>query len=1046
MTLEDWLSEAILERAVAAGEEERVGVAVPQWRRRDPLPLRRSGGASRWRGSNLERAPEAEDLFDSTLVRLERRFALNEERTARVFESIALLLERATAEAESQEQHSGARLPADESPEAAEQQSTAYAPDPSSPSVGRPEAQSASAAGAHRSEIPATEGSALRSGAEDAQISTHDLQALRGEIEGIARSLADLAPRNAVVALEGALKDLSHRVALLRENGHGERLLAPLDRMASELRAALKAHDLRDATASLDREIRAVAAKIDGLTQRIVDPAAFDRIRIQTEEVRELLVAAAMRATPVEAFERKIGELADRIEKLGASSAPQIESAEMAASLADLRREIERNAPMGALASIEQRLELIAVRLDEETARAHDFVIDPRSLDDLAHGIEGIRQILETRSQAAESADSDAPVIKPLLAELIEKLDRLPQPEANERRLDIRAVETALEALNAKLEIGEPLNEKAIAKLADEIARRIEDSPARVGPDAIAQEIAQIHERFDALSASRADELDSLAREVMDKLRESGLVGDPARAKETRAEIALGLAEMRNEQANADRRTQARLATLQSLLEELAARLAKPDSAPPPGSAEPERQQGVGRRASEPILRSVEMLAVEDEQQATRPRPGAEPSPEEGELALATANGEDFLLEPGAGAPQAARDAQELAQAVGSKTSPAVTAHIAAARRAAQAALAESGAKAFSAASLNGAAASPAERVRTFYVHHRRSVLLAIALLAVAASAARLAVLHPPFSLRSQTNGASFKATSSDAPAANSPEAPSAMGPDAKSVDTTPTASIAPAADPSNQRHGEKASPDLIPALPPGVSQPLRDAIASGWPGAQYELAQRLFEGRGVPENRKAAAEWFERAASAGLGPAQFRIGMLYEKGIGVARDRAAAMRWYLKAAESGNARAAHNLAVMYAEPPNETPDYAEAARWFRKAGELGVRDSQFNLGVLYARGLGAPQDLAQSWLWFSLAAAQGDADAAKKRDEVASKMDSAALAAAAEALSKFKVMKPDPVANEVSAPPGGWDLKPGPPDQSLPPPAGAKAEKAISG
>ena len=129
----------------------------------------------------------------------------------------------------------------------------------------------------------------------------------------------------------------------------------------------------------------------------------------------------------------------------------------------------------------------------------------------------------------------------------------------------------------------------------------------------------------------------------------------------------------------------------------------------------------------------------------------------------------------------------------------------------------------------------------------------------------------------------------------------------------------------------------------------------------------------------------------------------MLEKGIGVAPDRAAAKRWYLKAAEAGNVRAAHNLAVMDAEPAGDEPDYAEAARWFRKAGEFGVRDSQYNLAILYARGLGVGQDLRQSWMWFSLAAQQGDADAAKKRDEVAAKMDPVSLAEAAEALAKFK-------------------------------------------
>ncbi len=184
-------------------------------------------------------------------------------------------------------------------------------------------------------------------------------------------------------------------------------------------------------------------------------------------------------------------------------------------------------------------------------------------------------------------------------------------------------------------------------------------------------------------------------------------------------------------------------------------------------------------------------------------------------------------------------------------------------------------------------------------------------------------------------------------------------------------------------------------------------------------------EGRGLQQDQHAAALWFERAAASGLAPAQFRIGTLYQKGVGFERDAAAAKRWYTSAAEAGNARAAHNLAVMYAEPVDDKPNYLEAAKWFRKAAEMGVRDSQYNLAVLYARGLGVGQDLRQSWLWFSLAAEQGDVDAATKRDEVAAKMDPAARAAAEDELAKFKVAKPDPAANDVPAPPGGWDAKP---------------------
>ena len=74
----------------------------------------------------------------------------------------------------------------------------------------------------------------------DQSASAVDLGAMRAEIAAMSRSLADLAPRNAVVALEGAIRDLVQRVEMLRQSGHGESMLAPLEAMAAEFRAALK--------------------------------------------------------------------------------------------------------------------------------------------------------------------------------------------------------------------------------------------------------------------------------------------------------------------------------------------------------------------------------------------------------------------------------------------------------------------------------------------------------------------------------------------------------------------------------------------------------------------------------------------------------------------------------------------------------------------------------------------------------------------------------------------------------------------------------------
>jgi localization factor PodJL len=70
-------------------------------------------------------------------------------------------------------------------------------------------------------------------------------------------------------------------------------------------------------------------------------------------------------------------------------------------------------------------------------------------------------------------------------------------------------------------------------------------------------------------------------------------------------------------------------------------------------------------------------------------------------------------------------------------------------------------------------------------------------------------------------------------------------------------------------------------------------------------------------------------------------------------------------------------------------------------------------------------KNFAESYKWFALAAAQGDKEAAKKRDEVAARMDAGALAAAQAAVKVWAAEpQPEPAAN-VPVPPGGWDRSP---------------------
>jgi localization factor PodJL len=508
-------------------------------------------------------------------------------------------------------------------------------------------------------------------------------------------------------------------------------------------------------------------------------------------------------------------------------------------------------------------------------------------------------------------------------------------------------------------------------------------------------------------------------------------------------DIADGLADLRAEQASADKRTQTRLTALQDVLERLVDRLGRVDEgvrAEAPSAAKvaqsvPPIGVGEASNAADAALRGIPDRAAaakgpgEPARSGKPDQAGQAPSPR-------SLDGSDFLLEPGAPLPRAR--APESTEFPSSKS--AVNAHIAAARRAAQAALAESSAKegksrpaAESADARERARGSAGGRARAFFAAQRRPILLGAALLAAIATFAvvELRGARHPLMQKSELQAPAQ-------PIANPDIARLAALSGAAAIDPHPIGSIA--APPAPAKSAKSAPAGLAASIPADLPPSLREAAAAGDPAAELELALRLVDGRGVARDLGAAAQWFEQAAAQDLPLAQYRLATLYEKGLGLGRDPQLAMAWYAKAAGAGNARAMHNLAVMNADgAAGGKPDYGEAAQWFRKAGQLGIRDSQFNLGVLYARGMGVPQDLVQSWLWFSLAAQQGDADAAKKRDEVAAKMDAGAVSAAARALAEFKTATPAPAANDAPAPAGGWEAKTGAPQAGLTP-AGARA------
>jgi localization factor PodJL len=462
----------------------------------------------------------------------------------------------------------------------------------------------------------------------------------------------------------------------------------------------------------------------------------------------------------------------------------------------------------------------------------------------------------------------------------------------------------------------------------------------------------------------------------------------------------------------------------------------------------------------------AESLALADEPVSpARPSPSATRSVAPSELDTGPDSLPDVPLEPGSGRPRPRGEGQAAG------LNPSL---IAAARRAAMAASAEveankaQGGKpgAERAKAEKGASSSLITSVRETLDKRRKPILLGLAAIVLAIGAGQVATTmlgEPSAPVRTEPAQAQQRPASAEpvgqaridsAPAESARDASTpAARPDGGQAARERTSSAAPLAAPlapvttTGSITPAMAPPSLTPQavapeagsfnlapgrvtdlgeLPPALGTPgLRRAALAGDANAVYELAARAADGPAAQRDQRLALRLFERAAAAGSAPAQFRLANMHEKGVGTTRDAKLAVNWYRRAAEKGNAKAIHNLAVLIAEGADGRPDYAEAAALFRRAAEFGVRDSQYNLAVLLGRGLGVEQDMVQSFTWFAVAARQGDADAARKRDEVGVKLTPVDLAAARTASLNWRAKTPDPAANEVSAPPGGWDPAP---------------------
>ncbi len=831
------------------------------------------------------------------------------------------------------------------------------------------------------------------------------INALREELAGIGHALTEAMPRRSIDAIEKQIAGLTQRIAEGRQSGNiagvESGALANVEQGLAEVRDALRHLTPAENLVGFNDAVAGLAQKIDMIVAQ-KDPATLQQLETAVTTLRSIASHVASNET--------VGKLAAEVQ-----------------ALSDRVEQVAHAATGGAaLDHLEQRINALADAIAE---RAQSGAAVPPHVEALVQSLsDKIEQIQNSRGDNIALGHLEDRIVR-----LVEKLD------ASESRLgQLEAVERGLSDLLVHIE--ELRGNRQSAGL------RAEAAPA---VDELKHDIARTQDALDSVHGTLAIVVDRLAA------IEHGMRGEmPAPGAARLAVRAV---------PNEPPQHLPPAAPLQM------PQPPAPAAPPPPQQAEP---------PAPPRRRAASTQPINPDLPPDQPlEPGSGPPPLRANPAARIAASEAAL---GGAAP--APDA-----APGGKSS-----FIAAARRAAQTALQHTpGVRSKPAAAA--AAAAPAEPapddfedsppLRAKLTRRIKSLFIAASIIAIVVGGAQIvgnvltgggepktaktgkaeienppAVAGAPLDLNPDPPAQQAAAPPLAAPAAsaaqpNVPAAPafnvdpaagkfSLLNP---TLPTLPTLPPATGADVTGSIPAPAKAPQAAPAaeqLPLAIGGPrLRSAAAAGDVGAAYEIALRFSEGRGVPVNMAEAARWFERAAGKGLAQAQFRYASMLEKGQGVKKDLGAARRLYLAAAGKGNAKAMHNLAVLYAEGIDGKPDYTSAVQWFRQAAQRGIADSQYNLGVLCARGLGTDKNFGESYKWFALAAARGDMESAKKRDEVGSRLDPEALAAAQQAVKSF-VPEPQPEeATAVPKPPDGWDNA----DGSTPPAAAPAKPKAHS-
>ena len=411
----------------------------------------------------------------------------------------------------------------------------------------------------------------LQRGTADAA-SAKDFEALRADVAHIARGLSALAPRQSVEHIEAAVNDLARRIADARDGGLVQDFIAPVEALVGDLKRAVVGAAPTAALEAVERRLGALARNVEALAQTRVDPDSISNLLEHSQDIREMLAAAAASRPNVEALEKRIIDLGARIDRIAERGQTHAGLDAVVQSVAQIRAELELQNPIKAVKALDGRIDALARKIGEAASRsdvdAHFAQLGKR-LDamhrDLAERapesrkLEAMMSALQARIEEARGAAGPAEM-RDLVTQLMGRLDQA---------------------------IGAGANPATIAALEDQIARvaaRLDSQTREAAPGAQAADLTRIESTLDVIvrrlenplplaAAAQVQETVRLLIERFEATLRTGVTGETLAAIERRlADVATRL--------DAPVTAELDTARLESMVQDLAARMQEPGMAP----------------------------------------------------------------------------------------------------------------------------------------------------------------------------------------------------------------------------------------------------------------------------------------------------------------------------------------------------------------------------------------------------------------------------------------------------------------------------------